>query len=100
MSELGHLLDEEAAASEQGRDADIPAGATISRGHGRSKTLQVRLNDDEYATLEAFADERNLPVSTMVRSLVLSAMRTDTGTPSERIARLHHELDLLSQQIA
>ncbi len=100
MSELGHLLDEEATASEQGRDADIPAGAKITRGHGRSKTLQVRLNDDEYATLEAFADERNLPVSTMVRSLVLSAMRTDTGTPEERIARLHHELDLLSQQIA
>lgn len=100
MSELNDLLDQEAAAAEHNRDAEIPAEAKVTRGHGRSRTLQVRLNDDELETLEALAQERSLPVSTMVRSLILSALRTDKGTPSERIARLHHELDLLSQQIA
>ena len=43
------VIAEEVAAIEAGRDAPIPESAKISRGYGRSKILQVRLNPDELA---------------------------------------------------
>ncbi|NLE82190.1 MAG: ribbon-helix-helix protein, CopG family [Rhodococcus sp.] len=97
MSELRDVLDQESRDSEANLDAPIPPGAKVTRGHGRSKTLQVRLNDDEYATLEDLAERRGLPLSTMVRALLLTAVDSGSESPAERIARLHRELDLLSQ---
>ncbi|PRZ39734.1 hypothetical protein CLV47_11898 [Antricoccus suffuscus] len=100
MSDTKALLDAEGAASEAGKDAPLRPGTSLTRGHGRTKTLQVRLNDDEYAALSALAETRNVPVSTLVRSLILPVITPGRDTPAARIERLRRELDLLSQQIA
>lgn len=100
MSDVSDLLDAEGVASEAGKDAPLQPGTTVTRGHGRTKTLQVRLNDDEYAAVTALAETRNVPVSTLVRSLILPVITAGVDTPAVRIERLRRELDLLSQQIA
>ena len=46
---INDLIAAEAAASEENPDAPLKAGSTITRGHSRAKTLQIRLNDDELA---------------------------------------------------
>jgi uncharacterized protein (DUF1778 family) len=45
----------------------------------RSKTLQVRLNPDEYAAIERIAEERGLPVSTIARAQLLALLDTPTA---------------------
>lgn len=112
--DLKRLMDAEGDATERdmGGDYEPVPGAKVSRGHGRTRTLQVRLNEDEYAALEAFARDRELPVSTLVRSMLLPALKAaDRNHPAEDlplvqvdvlviIERMRSELDLLSQRIA
>ncbi len=100
MSDIEQLLAEEGAAAEANQDAPVQSDTVATRGHNRSKTLQVRLNDDEYAALASLADARNLPVSTMVRALLLPAIDPESDTPAALIERMRRELDLLSQRIA
>ena len=44
---IDDLITAEAEASEAHPDAELRPGTTTRRGHGRSRTLQVRLNADE-----------------------------------------------------
>ncbi len=75
MSKLEELLDAEGVAAEAGEaDQQSPLPAGVTRGHGRAKTLQVRLNEDELAELAALAADRGLPVSTVARQLLLQAL--------------------------
>ncbi len=79
MDKIDDILDAEAAASEVAElafdpNAEIPAGTTISRGHPRAKNLQVRLREDEFDELAAYAAQQGLPVSTVVRLIVLKAI--------------------------
>lgn len=76
---IGDLLATEAQAVEQAEvesDAStpLPTGVRVSRGHPRAKNLQVRFRDDEYDELVAYSEQRGLPVSTVVRILVLQAL--------------------------
>lgn len=93
MDSIKDLIDAEAAASEQGEadqsDRDLPEGTTVTRGRGRSRTLQVRLNQDEYAELEKLAQARDLPVSTVARSMLLTGLspQDDAGGTLDRIER-------------
>jgi hypothetical protein len=72
------LLAAEAKAAEEAEatniDAPLPAHVRVTRGHPRAKNLQVRFRDDEYDELAAYAEHRGLPVSTVVRMLVLQAI--------------------------
>nr|WP_235615413.1 CopG family transcriptional regulator [Mycobacterium avium] len=52
-------------------DRPIPAHVKVTRGNPRSKVLQVRLNPEELAALEAIAERRDLPVSTVAREQLL-----------------------------
>ena len=117
--DLNRLLDAEGAAAERDMTGDrepVP-GTKVTRGHSRAKTLQVRLNEDEYAALRALAEDRNLPVSTLVRSMLLPALTSsgrehgsqgpsqttavaDTNVLLVIIERMRSELDQLSQRIA
>lgn len=74
---IKQILDEEAAAAETTKDdldVEIPPHVKITRGGPRTRVLQVRLNDDELAALEAMAERRNLPASTVVREMILNVL--------------------------
>ena len=55
-------------------DGPLPTHVRVTRGHPRAKNLQVRFRDNEYDELAAYAEHRGLPVSTVVRMLVLQAI--------------------------
>jgi len=77
MSRISDLIEAEVEAAENARadvDAPVPSGVRVSRGNGRSKTLQVRLNEDEFRMLEKLAMEEHLPLSTFARSLLLKTI--------------------------
>lgn len=83
---IDELLEREGRAAEDNPGAELRPGTKITRGHSRSRTLQVRLNDDEYTALEAMAEARELPLSTMVRSMLIQASRradSFKGSPEE-----------------
>lgn len=79
MGRLDDLLAAEAKAAEAAeaagadQDSALRTDVRITRGHSRSRTLQVRLNDDELDELTALAAQRGLPVSTVARLLLLQA---------------------------
>lgn len=90
------LLDAESAAVEAAEatsDADLvlPAHVTVTRGHPRARNLQVRFRDDEYTELVEYAEQRGLPVSTVVRLLVLQAV-TPAGDLKSALDRLENDL--------
>ncbi|EWT05155.1 CopG family transcriptional regulator [Intrasporangium chromatireducens Q5-1] len=79
MGSLEELLATEARAVEEAEqssvaNAPLPEHVKVSRGHPRAKNLQVRFRDDEFDALAAYAEQRGLPVSTVVRMLVLQAI--------------------------
>lgn len=73
--DVAALLEEEAAAIDADRDAPITDATTVTRGHGRSKTLQIRLNPEELEELERIAASRGLPTSTVAREAILRLIR-------------------------
>ncbi len=70
---IKELLDREGDAAERNVDAPLKPGTRVTRGHGRTKTLQVRLTDTEYEELEREADAAGLPVSTLGRQRLLDS---------------------------
>lgn len=99
MKELERTLAEDGLAAEDNKDAPIRPDTRVSRGHGRSRTLQVRLNDEEYVALEELATRRGLPISTLVRSLLLPLLTSEQDEPGEVIERMRQELDLLARHL-
>lgn len=86
----------ESEAVEQTPDRMVREDVKVTRGNGRSRVLQVRLNDEEYAELEALAatlGDGGVPVSTAARSLLLQALRAPvpSAAPAD-IARLTNAL--------
>ncbi|MCF8588396.1 hypothetical protein [Gordonia liuliyuniae] len=73
MSRLEQAL-AEADEIEQNPDRVVRNDVKVTRGHGRARTLQVRLNDDEMDAIEAIAAERELPVSTVARDILLQSL--------------------------
>ena len=53
---------------------EMGSTASVTRGHPRARNLQVRFRDDEFDELAAYASQQGLPVSTVVRLLVLKAI--------------------------
>lgn len=69
---LAQLAEEAEAGEADQTMRPLPPHVRVSRpGHARSKVLQVRLNRDELAALEAIAQRRGLPVSTVAREQLL-----------------------------
>ncbi|GFG71169.1 hypothetical protein [Mycolicibacter senuensis] len=85
---MGKRLDEALAEADEIERADAEADAapeTLVPGHvkvsrpnrARSRVLQVRLNPDEFEALEAIAERRGLPVSTVAREQLLRLVAQD-----------------------
>jgi len=77
----------DAAEATSDPDAPLPAHVKVTRGHPRARNLQVRFRDNEFEELVRYADRRGLPVSTVVRMLVLRAIAPaeDLGSTLDRI---------------
>ena len=74
MSKISDLIAEEVAAAEAASDrvdAPIPDHVRVTRGHDRSRVLQVRLSEAEYEALADRADEHHVPASTFARAVLL-----------------------------
>ncbi len=96
---LAEADDIEAAEADQ-TDRPIPAHVKVSRpNRSRSKVLQVRLNPEELDALEAIAERRGLPVSTVARDELLRFLTVAAGPP-EGAAALVQRLLLLSSDLA
>ena len=97
---IEELVAAEATAAEQHRDAEIQPGSKISRGHNRSKTLQVRLNDEEFAALQRLATARGVPASTLARDLLLRQVTAPAESAQAVIARIRSDLEALASSVA
>ena len=74
---LARIGDEAEAAEADQTDRPIPPHVKVSRpNRARSKVLQVRLSDEEFAAVEAIAAERGLPASTVAREQLLAMIAT------------------------
>lgn len=69
----------EKAESTSDPDAPLPPGTKVTRGHPRTKNLQVRFADSEFDLLTEYAYRQGLPVSTVVRLLVLREISPDVN---------------------
>ncbi|MFZ0716138.1 hypothetical protein [Mycobacterium sp.] len=77
--DIAALIEKEVAAIEADGNAAIADSARISRGNGRSKVLQVRLNPDELAELARVATKRGLPISTVAREAIMRLIRPEVA---------------------
>lgn len=70
----------EAAEHTSNPNAPLPDHVEVSQpGRARSKVLQVRLNPEEMTALEAIAERRELPVSTVAREQILRLLDADAS---------------------
>jgi hypothetical protein len=81
---LAEIADEAEAGEADQTERPIPEHVKVTRGNPRSKVLQVRLNPDEMAALEAIADRRELPVSTVAREQLLRLIAADPAADTGR----------------
>ncbi|MBP2368418.1 DUF6290 family protein [Pseudonocardia parietis] len=85
MSDLEKLLRDEAEHAETHQDAPAGPRTTATRpGHARSTVYSVRLNPDEVAALQEYAETAGLPASTLVRSWIIERIRANGATPDLR----------------
>ncbi|WP_226921401.1 hypothetical protein [Georgenia subflava] len=70
---------------------------TVTRGHVRAKTLQIRLNEDELGELTALAQDRGLPVSTVARQLLLQSL-APTDDLRSALDRLERDLSAVRRK--
>lgn len=101
--DLKNLIDTEAAAAESARDVPILPSTKVSRGHGRTETLQVRLTDREYRMISDYAAHCGLPVSTLARDVLLAGIgaNSDTGDSATTvISRIRADLDVLAAKVS
>ncbi len=97
---IEELIKAEAEAAEQNMDAPLKVGSRVTRGHRRSRTLQVRLNDEELAALVHVAEARGIPVSTLARDVLLTQLASPADAPKVVIARMRADLDALATSVA
>lgn len=85
MTDLEKLLRDEAEHAETHHDSPTGPETSVSRpGHARSTVYSVRLNPDEVAALQEYADEEGLPASTLVRSWIIERLRSNGAAPDIR----------------
>jgi len=96
--QLEQLLRDEGEAAERAEHSEARLASDqikVTRGHERSKVLQVRLNEGEYDRLSAYADSLELPISTAVRSLILGSLAQESAAEGDLRAileRLEHDV--------
>lgn len=54
--------------------APLPPGVRVTRGHDRTRVLQIRLSEDEYRSLADRAARQDVPASTLARDVLLRGL--------------------------
>ncbi len=78
----------------------IKPDGKVTRGHQRAKTFQVRLNIEKLETSTRPAEQREFPVSTRTRDLLLSQLTGQDESAKALIDRIRAELDDLATRVA
>jgi hypothetical protein len=94
--DIAAVIEKEVASIEADRDAPFDSSTKITRGNGRSKVLQVRLNPDELAELERVAAKRGLPTSTVAREAITRLIRPEVA----RTAAANRLIDDFARYVA
>lgn len=94
---IEELIALEAKASEQNKDAPLQPDTTITRGHPRAKTLQIRLTEDEFTALADLAEHKGLPVSTFARDLLRPHLEKPEPLETS-ISKIRQTLDILANR--
>jgi len=79
-------------AEERGEQLRGLSEVRVTRGHSRSRVLQIRLNSDELERLEILAEERGLPTSTVARALLLQSLDSGSAELPDVEAAVRHAL--------
>ncbi|WP_298228528.1 hypothetical protein [Gryllotalpicola sp.] len=77
MSRIADLIAAEVKAAEEAPDdpaAPLPRGVRVTRGHDRTRVLQVRLSEGEYEALAEHAAAEHVPASTYARAVLTGAI--------------------------
>lgn len=104
-AELQALITTEADRSEATRADPVPPEA-LARATRPNRTKSVmfslRLNPDEAAELQAVAEARAVPASTLVRGWIMQRLSAERGAPSDTAAmidRLENDVRLLRKLV-
>jgi hypothetical protein len=66
----------------------------------QAKVLSIRLNPDEFDALTRYADELELPASTLVRSWILTRLKGNPQTsPAATVDRIARDVEQLRRQL-
>lgn len=77
VQKIADVIAAEVAAAERASDdvdAPLPDRVRVTRGHDRSRVLQVRLSESEYQVLAAHASTEHVPASTYARAILLRGL--------------------------
>jgi hypothetical protein len=104
--ELRALIAAEAEHAEATKDDPIPADALARATRpnlARSVTFSLRLNPEELAEVQAVADDRGVPASTLVRGWIVRQLATERNAPTDTAAvveRLEADVRTLRKLVA
>jgi hypothetical protein len=88
-SELARLLDAEAEHAEATRNDPPPAGVVWTRpGLARSVTFSLRLNPEELAALQDYAQAQGVPASTIARGWIVARLAAESYGPDDTATML------------
>jgi len=76
----------------------LPSGIKVTRGHPRARNVQVRFSHEEFDRVTNYAASQDLPVSTVIRLIVLKAIEPSDELTS-RLARMETDIAQIKRTI-
>jgi len=104
--ELRRLIAAESEHAEATRDAPVPADALARATRpklARSVTFSLRLNPEELAEVQAVAEDRGVPASTLVRGWIVRQLAAERNAPTDTamvVERLEADVRTLRKLVA
>lgn len=98
------MLDRIGAEAEATKDDPMPEGTVWTRPNlARSVTFSLRLNPEELAEVQAVANDRGVPASTLVRGWIVRQLAAERTAPTDTAAvveRLEADVRTLRKLVA
>jgi hypothetical protein len=98
------MLDQIGAEAEATMNDPMPPGTVYTRPNlARSVTFSLRLNPEELAEVQAAAEDRGVPASTLVRGWIVRQLAAERRAPTDTAAvveRLEADVRTLRRLVA